>query len=166
MGNAEVIIRNAKTDDLEKLFEIEKKTFPPAERASLETIAERMKAYPDCFFAAEKNGEIVGFMNGCKTNKPFISDEMFHSIFEQHEDGENIAVCSLNVAPEFQKQGIAAEIMNHYINFAKTKGYKKVILTCKKHMIHYYEKFGFINSGISESTHGGAQWYNMILNLI
>jgi len=103
MRNEEVIVRNAKTDDLDILYEIEKKTFPPVERAAKETIAERMSAYPDCFLVAEKDGEIAGFINGCKTDSPFICDDMFHNIAEQHKEGENIAVCSLNVAPEYHR---------------------------------------------------------------
>lgn len=30
-------------------------------------------------------------------------------------------------------------------------------------MIQYYKKFGFVNEGISQSTHGGEVWYQMKL---
>ena len=45
----------------------------------------------------------------------------------------------------------------------KHKGRRGCILTCKDTLIHYYEKFGYVNKGISESVHGGAIWYDMIL---
>jgi hypothetical protein len=30
-------------------------------------------------------------------------------------------------------------------------------------MISFYERFGFVNEGLSESEHGGAPWYQMRL---
>ena len=53
--------------------------------------------------------------------------------------------------------------MNHMIEDAKKKGRKGLILTCKDRLIHYYAKFGYKNMGVSESVHGGAVWYDMIL---
>lgn len=52
-----------------------------------------------------------------------------------------------------------------YIQYAKTSQRKSVILTCKKHLITYYESFGFVNQGISASEHGQAVWYDMTLKL-
>lgn len=43
------------------------------------------------------------------------------------------------------------------------KGCKGCILTCKEKLIGFYEKFGYVNLGISDSKHGGAVWYDMIL---
>ena len=51
--------------------------------------------------------------------------------------------------------------MNHMIGDAKNKGRKGLILTCKDRLIHYYAKFGYKNMGVS--VHGGAVWYDMIL---
>ena len=53
--------------------------------------------------------------------------------------------------------------MNRLIETARERGKKGLILTCKDRLIHYYEKFGYVNMGISQSVHGGAVWYDMIL---
>ena len=53
--------------------------------------------------------------------------------------------------------------MNHMINSAKKYNREGVVLTCKDKLIHYYEKFGFNNMGISESVHGNVIWYDMFL---
>ena len=37
------------------------------------------------------------------------------------------------------------------------------VLTCKEALVHYYAKFGFVNEGVSGSTHGGVVWYQMRL---
>ena len=54
-------------------------------------------------------------------------------------------------------------LMEHMIGDARAKGRKGLILTCKDRLIHYYEKFGYKNMGVSASVHGGAVWYDMLL---
>lgn len=71
----------------------------------------------------------------------------------------------LDVLPEYRKTGVAAKLLNEMINLSKVRGKKGIILTCKDHLIHYYEKFGFENQGVSASSHGGAKWNNMFLGL-
>ena len=39
------------------------------------------------------------------------------------------------------------------------------MLTCKDKLLHYYAKFGFVNEGVSASTHGGVVWYQMRLRI-
>ena len=36
-------------------------------------------------------------------------------------------------------------------------------MTCKDRLIGFYERFGYKNLGLSQSVHGGAVWYDMIL---
>lgn len=158
-------IRQVKLEDLERIAEIEVICFPPLEAASKETLKERMLAFPNSFFVAEKEGEIIGFINGCATDSYVIFDELYHDASLHKPDGENLVVFGLNVVPEYQRQGIAAQLVNYYIESAKNYGHRRVILTCKEHLIHYYEYFSFINGGISSSTHGGSRWYNMTLEL-
>ena len=46
---------------------------------------------------------------------------------------------------------------------ARAQGRKGLVLTCKEALVHYYAKFGFVNEGVSGSTHGGVVWYQMRL---
>ena len=69
----------------------------------------------------------------------------------------------LDVVPELRNQGLAARLMRQLIAEAKEKERKGLILTCKDRLIKYYERFGYRNLGISRSVHGGAVWYDMIL---
>ena len=64
---------------------------------------------------------------------------------------------------EYRRQGIAARLMRTLIEDARKKGRDGLILTCKARLIHYYETFGYRNLGVSGSVHGGAVWYDMIL---
>lgn len=161
----EIVIRGVKKEDLDKIAGIEAECFPAAEAASKHSIEERIATFPKSFFVAEKDGKIIGFINGCATNSPIIYDALYHDTSHHIPDGESLTVFGLDVLPEHQRQGIAAKLMNHYIETARNDGRKRVILTCKDRLVHYYEYFGFVNNGISESTHGGAQWFNMTLTL-
>lgn len=161
----EIVIRGVKKEDLDRVAAIEAECFPEAEAASKDSIEKRIATFPESFFVAEKNGKIIGFINGCATNSPVIYDALYHDASHHIPDGESLTVFGLDVLPEYQRQGIAAKLMNYYIETARNDGRKRVILTCKDRLVHYYEYFGYVSSGISESTHGGAQWFNMTLTL-
>jgi len=157
-------IRNVTPSDLAAVTALEAVCFPPAEAASAESFAYRIAAFPERFFVAEREGEIIGLINGCASHLDTIEDRLFEP--QGHEPtGKNQMVFGLAVHPDHQRQGIAAALMETLIAFAKEQGMERVILTCKAEKIHYYSKFGFQNKGVSNSTHGGAVWYDMILAL-
>ena len=39
-----------------------------------------------------------------------------------------------------------------------------LVLTCKEELLPFYQRFGFVSEGISDSVHGGAVWYQMRLD--
>ena len=158
-----VIIRQVKPEDLDKVTEVEAVCFPAAEAATRESFAQRIATFPESFFVAEHNGTIIGFINGCATDERTIRDEMFEDSSLHNPEGCYQSIFGLDVIPEYQRQGIAAELMNHLIEDAKKKGRRGLILTCKDRLIHYYAKFGYQNLGVSASVHGGAVWYDMLM---
>lgn len=160
-----VTIRKVRPEDLDRITEIEAICFPAAEAAPRTSFTERIAAFPESFLVAETNETLIGFINGCSTNSPVIHDEFYHDTRHHIPDGKNLSVFGLDVIPPFRRQGIAAQLMHHFIQLARDTGKKSVILTCKDRLVHYYESFGYVNSGISESTHGGAQWFDMTLML-
>lgn len=157
------IIRNVKPDESEVLAKIEKECFPKAEAATEQEIKERMRAFKECFFVAEVDGKIVGFINGAVAKSPHLPDEMYHDVSLHDPTGAYQTVFGLDVLPEYRKNGIAGELLKHMIEYAKVCGRKGVILTCKDYLVHYYAKFGFENHGVSDSAHGGAKWNDMQL---
>lgn len=157
-------IRNVTIEDLEQVTAVEELCFPAAEAAVEESFRKRIETFPDSFLAAEdENGRIIGFINGCVTNERTIRDEMFEDSGLHHADGMYQSVFGLDVIPECRRKGIAADLMNGLIQAAKEQGKKGMILTCKDRLIHYYEKFGYHSLGLSRSVHGGAVWYDMLL---
>jgi len=154
-------IRTVRSSDLERVVEIESICFPPAEAASKEALKERIATFPDGFLVADLNGQLVGLINGAATNSQTIKDEMFSSMKYHIPNGDNLAIFGLDVLPEYQKRGIAAQLMRSFIETGEKSGRKKILLTCKENLIYYYEKFGFVNEEQSDSSHGGARWYDM-----
>jgi len=157
-------IRCVTPDDLDGVTALEAAAFPPEEAASRESFAYRIQTFPERFFVAEEEGRIVGLINGCASRLDAIRDELFG--LEGHEaDGPNQMIFGLATAPDRRGQGIAAALMNHMIEFCCQSGMNKVILTCKRELIPFYQRFGYVNQGISASVHGGAVWYDMTLCL-
>ncbi|MTI71838.1 MAG: GNAT family N-acetyltransferase [Firmicutes bacterium] len=158
-------IRNVLTEDLDSVTQIENTCFPSKEAAPREVFKERISTFPEGFFVAELDNKVIGFINSGVTNKEHIEDKFFETMNLHIPNGDNIAIFGLDVHPKYQRKGYAKELMKYLINSAKIDGRKKVLLTCKEHLIKYYEQFGFVNEGVSESKHGGAKWYDMYLNL-
>ncbi|MEY8396125.1 GNAT family N-acetyltransferase [Lachnospiraceae bacterium 45-P1] len=156
-------IRPVTPDDLDAVTAVEAACFPAAEAATYESFRLRIAAFPESFFVAASGETIIGFINGCVTNERTIRDEMFEDSGLHIPDGIYQSIFGLDVLPEYRCRGIAADLMNHFIADARNKGRKGLILTCKDHLIPYYEKFGYRNLGVSASVHGGAVWYDMLL---
>lgn len=159
-------IRQVTMEDLDKVTQVEAVCFPPAEAAGREAFKARIISFPDSFFVAEKAGEIVGFINGACTEERTIRDEMFDDASLHNPQGGYQSIFGLDVVPRWQHKGIAGELMRHMIEDARAKGRKGLILTCKDRLIGFYEQFGYKNLGVSASVHGGAVWYDMILELV
>ena len=159
----DIIIRQANLGDAIRLAEIEAICFPKEEAAGLKSFCERLECFADCFLAAELNGQIIGFINGMVTDEETIADIMFEKADLHNSNGAWQSVFGLDVLPEYRCRGYAAELMLAFIQKARKEGRKGCILTCKEQLIHYYSRFGYVNKGISQSQHGGAVWYDMIL---
>lgn len=158
-------IRMVTSEDLDRVTEVEHLCFPEAEAATRESLAYRIKTFPESFYVYEVDGVVVALINGCVTNRPFICDELYEPDGGHEPDGENQTVFGLATHPDYQRQGIAEKLMNHLIGEARKAGRKHMVLTCKDKLIHYYEKFGYENKGVSESVHGGVVWYDMVMTL-
>ena len=159
----DIIIRQATIEDLDSISEVESICFPVTEAATRESFEQRINAFLKSFFVAEIDGNMIGFINVCIINGTVIYDKLYEDCALHIPDGDYQTIFGLDVIPDYRNHGVATQLMNYMINASRLAGRKGVILTCKEKLIHYYEKFGYVNKGISKSVHGGAEWYDMIL---
>ena len=156
-------IRNATMDDLQAIAAVEAACFPAAEAATAEEFAERLAHYADHFWLLYGQGELVAFVDGFCTDTPDLTDEMYADAALHDENGAWQMIFGVNTLPRCRCRGYAGLLLQRAIADARAQGRKGLVLTCKEKLLHYYAKFGFVNEGISGSTHGGVVWYQMRL---
>ena len=159
-----MVIRNASMEDLAAVTAVEAACFPAAEAATEQDFAKRLQVYPNHFWLLEdENGRLISFVNGLVTDEPSLQDEMYSNAAFHNEQGAWQMIFGVNTLPEYRRQGLAGQVIRQVIADARAQGRKGCVLTCKEALLHYYETFGFVNEGVSESVHGGVVWYEMRL---
>lgn len=156
-------IRMATMDDLDAITSVEAECFPCAEAATREEFAERIQAYGTHFWLMCEEEKIIAFVDGMVTDERDLTDEMYEKASLHKETGAWQMIFGVNTLPQYRRQGYAEKLLRYVINDARAQDREGLVLTCKDRLIHYYEKFGFQNEGVSESMHGGVTWYQMRL---
>ena len=158
-----MLVRYALPSDLAALAAVEAACFPAAEAATEKDIKNRLDHYADHFWLLFDGDTLVSFVDGFVTDEKDLTDEMYENAALHNENGAWQMIFGVNTLPAYRRQGCAAELLNRAISDARAQGRKGLVLTCKDALIHYYEKFGFVNEGVSVSVHGNVVWYQMRL---
>ncbi|GFI61118.1 hypothetical protein IMSAG049_00271 [Clostridiales bacterium] len=158
-------IRKAFLSDLDSLSAVENQCFPASEAASRKNIRERLEYYPNHFWVMTDNGILVSFIDGLATDLPDLLDEMYERADMHNEQGEWQMILGVNTILEYRKMGCAGKLIRQAIDDCKAQDRRGLVLTCKEKLMGYYSKFGFVNEGVSKSTHGNVKWYQMRLKL-
>lgn len=155
--------RDIKPEEAEQAVAIERICFPPNEACSEQHMRERMRKAPDLFLAAmdKETGRIAGFLNGIATNEDSFRDEFFTDADLHDPNGKNIMLVGLDVLPEYRRQGLGRELVFQYLRREREKGRRMLVLTCLESKVEMYQKFGFTDNGIANSTWGGEEWHEM-----
>ncbi len=155
--------RDIRPDETDQGIVIEQLCFPPEEACSPEHMRERIEAAPELFLAAidRETGEIAGFLNGLATDETEFRDEFFTDVSLYEPDGKVIMLLGLDVLPAYRGQGLARQLVREYVRRSENEGRERLILTCLESKVPMYEKFGFVDDGISQSVWGGEEWHAM-----
>ena len=159
---APIRIRQAELSDWEEILAIEQLNFPAAEAASAEVLKERIERISDTFLLAELHGELAGYIVGPAVQARYLTDDLFSNVGVNPSEGGFIAVQSLSIHPDFQRQGVGTLLLAALKETAVQQNRQGISLTCHDELIPYYEMSGFVHEGISDSTHGGTIWSNMV----
>ena len=161
--NSRFEFRDILPEEADQTAIIENICFPPNEACSETMMKERVAVAPDLFLVAvdKETGKIAGFLNGLATNETSFRDEFFSDAKLHDPSGKNIMLLGLDVLPEYRGQGLAKAIVSQYLRREYERGRKMLLLTCLESKIRMYEKMGFRNHGLANSSWGGEQWYEM-----
>ena len=157
-------IRTATTADLDAITGVEAQCFPPAEVATRETFADRLKYFPSHFWLMLDGDKVISFIDGMTTDAPNLTDEMYSHAEMHNEAGKWQMIFGVCTLPEYRRKGFAGELMRRVIRDSREHGREGLVLTCKAEMSKWHERFGFVCEGVSSSVHGGAVWYQMRIN--
>ena len=156
-------IRTATMNDLEAIAAVEAECFPVAEAATKEEFAERLAYYAEHFWLLFDDNKLIAFVDGMVTDDADLNDEMYEKAQLHNPAGAWQMIFGVNTIPAYREHGYAGQLIEAAIADAKAQGRKGLVLTCKEKLLHYYAKFGFVNEGVSGSTHGNVLWYQMRL---
>ena len=156
-------IRKATIADVDAITALEAACFPAAEAAPRESFQKRLEVFADRFWLLWDGDRLVSMVNGMLTDREELVDEMFADASIHQSEGAWQMIFGVATHPEYQRQGLAAKVLQLAIEDVKAEGRRGLILTCKEQKLHYYAKFGFVSQGVSVSEHGGALWYQMKL---
>ena len=73
-------------------------------------------------------------------------------------------IMNMYTKPEYRRKGIANNTLKLLVEDARCRGINAISLEATRMGRPLYEKFGFVNEGLTaKSSHGGAEWYQMRL---
>ena len=153
--------RPAEMNDLKQITRLEQQSFIPEVADTEEAIKERIEKISDTFIVAEKAGEIAGYINGPVIKTPYITDDLFKKVPDTRT-GHYLSILGLVVSKDYQGQGLAGRLIDEFTKLAQEHDVRAITLTCTENLVSFYEGYGFKSHGLSESQHGGEQWFNMV----
>lgn len=138
MGDGKMIIRRGKKEDLQYLPKILIESYQGLEEYGEENI-DKARRYleelydedPECFFVAEINGEIVGFI---------FCNRFWYSKFEHSQVG---AIHEIVVLPSHRHEGIGKLLIERAMEELKPSKIELWVGEKNKGAIKFYEKLGF-----------------------
>ena len=158
-----MLIRTAVPTDAAALAEVEALCFPAAEAAPEQQFRDRLQAYAGHFWLMFDGETLISFVDGMVTDQPDLTDDLYENAALHSETGAWQMIFGVNTIPAYRKRGCAGMLLERAIEDARQQGRRGLVLTCKERLMPYYAKFGFVNEGVSGSTHGGVTWYQMRL---
>lgn len=157
-------IRQAKLADLEEIVAIELENFGTEEAMDATVFKKHIEELTSTFLVAEKDGQLLGYLEGPVTQKRYVDDRSFTADVrdESHLPGGFITITCLSIAQSAQGLGVGKALLETMKTVALEEGREGVSLTCHDYLIEYYERNGFVNEGLSASTYAGEVWYDMV----
>ena len=157
-------IRQANLADLDAITAIELENFGPEEALSREILEIHIQKLTTSFLVAERGGQMLGYLEGPVRPERHLVDQSFTSEVKDYSHLPNhyISLTSLSISKNAQNMGLGRSLLDAMKEIAIRDQRLGINLTCHDYLVGYYEKHGFINEGLSQSTYAGEMWYDMV----
>ncbi|MBP1043379.1 GNAT family N-acetyltransferase [Vagococcus sp. BWB3-3] len=161
-----LVINHPKLADLATIMTIERAGFSAEEAATEGAMAERITLINDTFVVARnEKAEVIGYVVGPAFDQRYLTDDLYDELTPNDPQAPYQTVLSLAVAPDYHGQGLGSLLLSRLAEIAKAQHRQAITLTCLAELVPFYEKNGYQNEGISDSTHAGEIWYNMVYDI-
>ena len=144
--------------------EMDRICFPPEEAKPMDIMCRFVGKMPEQFLVAvdRGTGKVAGFLCGISSDEARFTDEFFTDLSLNDPAAQTVYLLGLDILPEYRGQGLARELMKLYGIWSQVKGKHRMVLTAHEEKVGLYEKLGFTDLGISDSTWGGGSWHEMV----
>lgn len=156
------LIQPAQPQDLSQIMTIENAGFSSAEAATEASMAERIQQIPDTFLVAKQRKTIVGYIVGPAFDQRYLTDDLFERTMPNAAGDAYQTVLSLAVSPLHRHEGVAGQLLEALAVVAFDQHREAITLTCLEKLVPFYERHGYVNEGVSASSHAGETWYNLV----
>ncbi|KAI8070014.1 acyl-CoA N-acyltransferase [Gongronella butleri] len=155
--------------DLPRISELEASSYHVDEAASEERLRDRIgyaleSPVPQLLFIVAKDkDEIVGYACSTLAVEDLVTDA---SMATHDPNGKTVCLHSVCVSPTRRKQGIASQILLHWIELHRQQRlYNRIALLSRPNLVPLYKSVGFVEIGQSDVVHGPIPWIDCILDL-
>ena len=152
----------AEPDQLDAIMTIENQGFNPDEAATRKSMSQRITCISDTFIVASQHQQVLGYIVGPASDDRYISDDLFDHLEANRPTDRYQTVLSLAVAKSTRNMGLGSSLLTELAKVARAQHREAITLTCLEKLIPFYEHNGYVNEGVSASTHAGETWYNMV----
>ena len=138
MTHSKVIIRNMGKEDIPKIVELQKKSFPAMAAEGVywksHQLEAHMEVFPEGQFVAEYKGEIVGSCSSLiiqldsEYQKHTWKEACGDSFFKNHNpDGDSLYGADVSTHPDYRRLGIATKLYNERKELARKLNLRRII---------------------------------------
>lgn len=154
------MIRLAKPTDAPDIAQLEKACFSADEAIDLVALTKRLSIQPFATWVFEQEGQVIACITGLYDEHEVWKDSRYFSAQPANPQGSHLFLLGVETHPDYQHQGLMNQLFERMLSDTQEK--KAIHLTCHRHLVPYYQRYGFKEKGVSPSKLGEGEWLDLV----